>query len=913
MKRLVRLLAIALFGLIVSLALQSPTYSRGNNGAHYGDAGSPSAPWQQATGNSLVSGTDTELVGSSFPRKRTIVGDLLSPTASSPSLQTGKQYYDAGQFSAAVQALQEAAKLSENAGDKIQQAQALSFASLALQKLGQWQAAEAAIDSSWSILQSLLSGDRLVSIRAQVLNAKGHLELAKGNTEKALATWQDAEALYTQASDRVGTLGTQMDIALAMQSLGLYRRAEKLLSGIEKNIDELPDSSLKSTGLQNFGNLLRQQGNLDRSQKILELSLAIAKQGNLSQQESTALLSLANTELAQARRAKDLKDKQKAQQYSKDALAHYQAAAAIAVSPLAKVQAQLNQLTLAIETNQFASVNALLPSIDTLLSQLPASRASVYASTNYAQSLIKGNREQGTGNREQGTEDIVSILTRAIEQAKSLEDLRAESYALGTLGELYEKQQDWASAQDYTQSALLIAQSINGSDIAYQWQWQMGRIAQAQQANTEAINYYTQAVKILEDLRSDLIVLNPDVQFSFRDSVEPVYRQLVDLLLRSPRQGKVSQTNLIQARNLIESLQLAELNNFFREPCLVAKQEIDRVVDTAQPDTAIVYPTILPDRLEIMLKLPQKPLLQYTSYIPQADLEKLLEELRSDLTKPYTLRQVQSLSKQLYDRLLQPFAAELNHDRVKTLVFVLDGSLRNIPMSVLYDGQQYLIQKYNIALAPGLQLIEPLPLNREPLTALVAGLSKARQGFASLQYVDREVEQVQASVSSTVIRDREFTESNLKNKIQETPFPIVHLATHGQFSSNLEDTFILTWDRSIKVNEFNNLLRRDEQSRSDAIELLVLSACQTAAGDKRATLGLAGISVRAGVRSTLASLWNLDDESSALLISQFYQELVGKKVTKAEALGKAQLNLLQNPRYQHPRYWAPYVLLGNWL
>jgi CHAT domain-containing protein len=900
MKRLVRLLAIALLGLIVSLALQSPTYSRGNR--------------QQAIGNRLINWLDIQLVASSFS-PTTNGSEVLTSNEkiALTSLQTGKQYYDAGQLSAAVQALQEAAKLSENAGDKIQQAQALSFASLALQKLGQWQAAEAAIDSSWSILQSLPSSDRLVSIRAQVLNAKGHLELAKGNTETALATWQDAQALYTQASDRVGKLGTQIDIALAMQSLGLYRRAEKLLSGIEKNIDELPDYSLKSNGLQNFGNLLRQQGNLDRSQKILELSLAIARQGNLSQQESTALLSLANTELAQARRAKDLKDKQKAQQYSKDALAHYQAAEAIAVSPLAKVQAQLNQLTLAIETNQFASVNALLPSIDTLLSQLPASRASVYASTNYAQSLIKDKRQQATGNRERRIEDIALILTRAIEQAKSLEDLRAESYALGILGELYEKQQDWRSAKDYTQSALLIAQSINAFDIAYQWQWQMGRIAKAQQANTEAINYYTQAVKLLEDLRSDLIVLNPDVQFSFRDSVEPVYRQLVDLLLRSPRQGKVSQTNLIQARNLIESLQLAELNNFFREPCLVAKQEIDRVVDTAQPDTAIVYPTILPDRLEIMLKLPQKPLLQYTSYIPQADLEKLLEELRSDLTKPYTLRQVQSLSKQLYDRLLQPFAAELNHDRVKTLVFVLDGSLRNIPMSVLYDGQQYLIQKYNIALAPGLQLIEPLPLNREPLTALVAGLSKARQGFASLQYVDREVEQIQASVSSTVIRDREFTESNLKNKIQETPFPIVHLATHGQFSSNLEDTFILTWDRSIKVNEFNNLLRRDEQSRSDAIELLVLSACQTAAGDKRATLGLAGISVRAGVRSTLASLWNLDDESSALLISQFYQELVGKKVTKAEALGKAQLNLLQNPRYQHPRYWAPYVLLGNWL
>lgn len=73
------------------------------------------------------------------------------------------------------------------------------------------------------------------------------------------------------------------------------------------------------------------------------------------------------------------------------------------------------------------------------------------------------------------------------------------------------------------------------------------------------------------------------------------------------------------------------------------------------------------------------------------------------------------------------------------------------------------------------------------------------------------------------------------------------------------------------------------------------------------------MAVRAGARSTIASLWNLDDESTAELMSKFYQELANKALTKAEALRRAQLALLQNPKYQRPMFWSPYVLLGNWL
>ena len=142
---------------------------------------------------------------------------------------------------------------------------------------------------------------------------------------------------------------------------------------------------------------------------------------------------------------------------------------------------------------------------------------------------------------------------------------------------------------------------------------------------------------------------------------------------------------------------------------------------------------------------------------------------------------------------------------------------------------------------------------------------------------------------------------------------MVHLATHGEFSSNPADTFILAWDDRIPLAKLNSILRNSEQSRQSAIELLVLSACETATGDSRAALGLAGVAVRAGARSTVASLWNLDDETTALIMNQFYQALKTPGISRAEALRQAQLAIINNPRYEHPRHWAPYVLIGNWL
>jgi CHAT domain-containing protein len=101
--------------------------------------------------------------------------------------------------------------------------------------------------------------------------------------------------------------------------------------------------------------------------------------------------------------------------------------------------------------------------------------------------------------------------------------------------------------------------------------------------------------------------------------------------------------------------------------------------------------------------------------------------------------------------------------------------------------------------------------------------------------------------------------------------------------------------------------------RDQPLELLSLSACQTAAGDDRAALGLAGVAIKAGARSALATLWFVNDEASSALVTEFYRQLKNPSLSKAQALRQAQMTLLDNPEYQHPIFWSPFLLLNNWL
>jgi CHAT domain-containing protein len=837
----------------------------------------------------------------------------IAQTDAGQLTQQGREAYQAGQLTQAVLLWQQAAAVYQALGDRSNQALALSYLSLAHQQLGNWRDAEQAIAQSLA----LLSSSTAPAFRAQAFNTQGSLRFAQGQPADALLSWQQAAVLYAQVGNQTRKTGSLINQAQAQQALGLFLQAKQTLTQVEQALNQQPDSSLKALGLRSLGNLWMLMDNRTQAERVLQQSLAIATQLALPADQQATQISLGNV-------ARSQKDFNTASRF-------YQQAAAMSASPLYQAQSQINQFSLLLESNRIPEAEALLPTVQTQLAQLPPSQASIYAHINLAQSLTQWETHQKSNktNPSQPTTPptltsnlklAAQLLSTGIQQANALSDpeqinftaRRAEAYALGYLGGVYEQTQQWDHAQQLTEKALVLSRSLNAPEITYQWQWQLGRLLKAQGKRDLALSTYRAAYETLNSIRNTLLIAsNSDRQFSFRENVEPVYREYVSLLLQAD-QAENSQVNLQTARTVIESLQLAELDNFFRTACLDAqKVAIDGINQT---NAAVFYPIILPDRIEVILSVPGQPLRHFGAPVPQADVETVISQFQRSLLLPITTPKSRQLGQQIYSWLINPdVESTLKTQSIQTLVFVLDGSLRNIPIAALYTGQQYLIERYSIALAPGLQLINPKPLQQRGLQTLAAGLSQGRHGFSDLPNVETELKQIQSTVSSKVLLNQAFQSATLQDQINATSFPIVHLATHGQFSSNADKTFILAWDKPIPVTELGALLRRREETQEAAIELLILSACQTATGDKRAALGLAGVAVQAGARSTLASLWSLDDVSASQFMTQFYRQLATQKGSKAEAVRQAQLTLLKDPDFRHPRYCAPYVLIGNWL
>ncbi|MEH2311323.1 MAG: CHAT domain-containing protein [Nostoc sp.] len=800
-------------------------------------------------------------------------------------LEQGRNLYRSGRFAEAMTIWQTAAQQYHTQGDRLNEALSLSYLSLTQQELNQWEAASQSIEQSLKLLQtSIPSADAI--LWAQALNTQANLQLHNGKAETALESWQQAQKYYEQAGDKMGSLGSQINQAQALQSLGFYRRSKVQLETLTQKLLAMPDSEIKISGLRSLGLALQMIGD-GTNQQVLEQSLAIARKIEAKPYLSSILLSLGTT-------AVDLQDPEAALDY-------FEQAEQLATNPSDRLQARLARFKLFLDYNKPEFATPLAPQLLQQLKELSPSHTSLYAAINFVATL---NR-RSTPDQIIPLKDLAQLMAITVKSAQQIQDAQAEAYALHQWGKLYRRTQQLSQAQELTQKSLDIARQLQANDIIAQSAWQMGQLDKQQGDRSKAISAYTEAVKALKSLRGDLVAINPDVQFSFRESVEPVYRELVGLLL----DNQPSQAALVQARELIEALQIAELDNFFREACLDKTQQIDQV----DPTATVIYPIILPDRLAVILSKAGQPLDYYITYKSQAEIEQTLNNFLVALNPVSDSKDRNRLSQQIYDWLIRPAQINQGFKDTKTLVFVLDGQLRNIPMAALYDGKQYLIEKYAVALSPGLQLMATRSLKQNKINAIVGGISESRAGFNALPAVESEVKQISKAVSSFILLNQDFTSQALAQRVKSSNAGIVHLATHGQFSSRLEDTFLLTWNGQVNVKELSELLKNRYGDPSKAIELLVLSACDTAAGDDRAVLGLAGLAVKSGARSTIATLWPVKDKAAAMLMTHFYEQLRQPKITKAEALRQAQINMIQQTDFHDPFFWSAFVLVGNWL
>ena len=872
-------------------------------------------------------------------------------------IERAEQLYRAEQYVKAGQVWQQAVTAFEQQSDVLNQAMALSNLALTQQKLGNLTAAETAIASGLELLQTQSNTALQQRLLANSLDVRGSIARSQGKSKLAVETWQQAEAIYRELSNSQAIIKNQINQAQALQDSGYYRRASKILSSIQTDLGQKPDSTDKVSVLLSLGNTLRAVGDLSGSQgslAALQQALKIAEI-NDSKQEDAILLSLGNTLRALGNRARQSQTIQQADLYSSECLAdsnleniaeYYRQAAqfyrrsAKSADLSTTNKAQLNLLSLlvqnqtlldrqALSTLELSSqeskktITDLIANIKTNLERLPVTRTTVYDRLNLVQSLISLQPNvvkfpspivqqcPTSANLKISWGQIESQIKIALKQARQLQDKPAVAYASGYLGAVYQQTGKLTHARQLTEQALLnidsdaIANAVS-PEVAYLWQWQLGRIYRLQNDLEEALQAYNSAFDTLQSLSANLVAVNPEIQFAFRNQIEPLYRERAALLLAEPQP---SQENLVLARDTIEALQLAQLNNFFREACLDAQPQ---KIEQLDPAAGIIYSIILPDRLAVILSQPQQPLKYYQTAIAPQTIDRALEDLYATLSR-IAPSEPSPPNKIFYDWLVRPFENELAANQTNTLVFILDGIMKGIPVAVLHDGKQYLVEKYGLALTPGLQLLTSNPLTFNTLETITGGLTQSRQGYSSLPYVEVEVSEIADLVPSEILLDNNFTRDRLREQITTSPYPIVHLATHGQFSSRAEDTFLLTWDDRINVKYLDRLLQDRDFAEDTPVELLILSACQTATGDKQAALGLAGVAVRSGARSTLATLWSIKDDSTAKLMIEFYRAIKKPGTTKAEALRQAQLSLLRSPKYQHPYYWSAFVLVGNWL
>jgi len=738
-----------------------------------------------------------------------------------------------------------------------------------------------------------LSATKQVDIGVQYFN--------DGRFEEALSAWNAALDEYRRADDKVAQARVLQKKAEAYMSMGHAYQAIGSLQSAMKLAKTAGDEQLAAQLAGSLGTAYMLSNRTDEARTLLEQAVAEERAAGRYASAAVAgnnlgglLASAGDYDAAIPVYRQAITDAQKAGDSGLAVKGSVNIARALAESKREKeALAELKQAT--------GQAKALQPSHE---------KAFVLISIGRLYMHLAGNPELDTDELNQRADEM---LNAAAGVAESIDDNRAMSYAYGYLGALYEQEGRADDAMSYTVKAMRNLAGTQAPEIRYRWEWQEARLLRAEGKTGEAINAYQRAVGDLKTIRPELVAGYMGRRSDFREDTGQLYLDLADLLLKraSAHAGTpAAEADLREVRSTVELLKGAELADYFQDDCVATLKAKTTGIDSLGEHTAAIYPIILPDRLEILVSLPDG-MKRYSVPVGAQELNGEVNHLRALLEKR-TTNQYRRPAETIYGWLIQPLEKDLAAQKIDTLVFVPDGALRTIPLSALYDGKDFVISRYAVATIPGLTLTDPRPLPREHIELLAAGLSDSVQGFPPLPNVEEEIARIHKLYDGTTLENKNFTSTKFGKDLDERPYSIVHVASHGKFQKDAENTFLLTYDGKLNMDTLQGYMASTTY-REQPVELLTLSACQTAVGDDKAALGLGGVAVKAGARSALATLWYINDQSSSILVADFYEELKKPEVSKARALQEAQLELMKDRRYDHPGYWSPFLLIGNWL
>lgn len=565
-----------------------------------------------------------------------------------------------------------------------------------------------------------------------------------------------------------------------------------------------------------------------------------------------------------------------------------------------------NQARLSLATGDRAGARHALDEALATSERLPAERGTAVIL------LGIGQLYRSAAGPEQGEllEKSRQTLEKALAAADALNDRRLVSAACCALSETALARRQYEPALDMARRALFVAQTANDQALLFLAQRQLGAIQAAVGHDHEALAAYRAAVASLQGIRSCVSPESGRAAFPYRETVEPVTLEFVSLLLKASDSAATrdeQQRLLAEVQEVVEGLRSAELQEYLKDGCAGVPDRPATDVSRGMAATALVYFITLPDRLEILATLPAG-ISRFTTRIEatvlRAEADKFIDLLSND-KKGYS-----ETAKRLYDLVIRPLEPELRRAGIEHLVLIPDSTLRGLPLAALHDGKKFLIESFTCSTNQGMKLVPwAPPVSRGIGSLLAAGITESRFGFNALPGVEHELSDLHKIVGGTTLLNAGFTITALKTELAQQPYAYVHLATHGEFAGDMRNMFLLSYESLIRFDDLNRTLKVTKY-RSEPLELLTLSACKSAVGDDQASLGLAGIAVKAGARSTVATLWEIEDNPTTRLMVDFYRQLMERGSGKAKALQSAQVNLMKI--YQHPYFWAPFILIGNW-